>query len=291
MIEGGADMKQTGTAELRKGHKNRYKIAVHVVLIFGVLVTVVPFLWMILTSFKTLGESMMIPPTILPKSFQPVNYASALSMLPFGIFFYNTAVSTIVIVAGQIFLCSMAGYAFARIDFPCKNALFLIVLSVLMVPSQIFLLPQYLIIQKLGLLNTVSALWIPNIFSAFGTFLLRQFFATLPKDLEEAATLDGCGQGRIFWQIMLPLARPGIVSLAIFTGLFAWNNLMWPLIVNTSTSKMTLSVGLATLEGAHFTDYPVLMAGSVMAIWPMLVVFIIFQKQFVQGIALTGTKA
>jgi multiple sugar transport system permease protein len=246
---------------------------------------------MILTSFKTLGESMQIPPVIFPKSFAPVNYATALAILPFSSFYFNTVVSTIIIVGGQVILCSMAAYAFARIDFPCKNVLFLVVLSVLMVPSQIFLLPQYLIMQNLGLLNTVTALWLPNIFSAFGTFLLRQFFMTLPKDLEEAATLDGCNHGRIFAQIMLPLAKPGIIALAIFTGLYAWNNLMWPLIVNTSIEKMTLSVGLASLQGQHGTNYPVLMAGSVMAIWPMLLVFVIFQKQFVQGIAFTGTKA
>ena len=283
-------MSNAGVVSSRK-RRNLSKTAVHIVLIIGVLLTVVPFLWMILTSFKTLGESMQIPPVIFPKSFAPVNYATALAILPFSSFYFNTVVSTIVIVGGQVILCSMAAYAFARIDFPCKNVLFLVVLSVLMVPSQIFLLPQYLIMQNLGLLNTVTALWLPNIFSAFGTFLLRQFFMTLPKDLEEAATLDGCNHGRIFAQIMLPLAKPGIIALAIFTGLYAWNNLMWPLIVNTSIEKMTLSVGLASLQGQHGTNYPVLMAGSVMAIWPMLLVFVIFQKQFVQGIAFTGTKA
>lgn len=267
------------------------KAVVHILLIAGVGITVVPFLWMILTSFKTLGESMQVPPVLIPRSFDLSNYFSAVSILPFGSFYFNTVVSTIIIVAGQVVFCSMSAYAFARIDFPFKNAIFLVVLSVLMVPTQIFLLPQYLIMQKLNLLNTVTALWLPNIFSAFGTFLLRQFFMTLPNELEEAATLDGCNHFMIYSRIMLPLAAPGVVALAIFTGLFAWNNLMWPLIVNTSTEKMTLSVGLASLQGQHGTNYPVLMAGSVMAIWPMVVVFIIFQKQFVQGIAFTGTKA
>jgi multiple sugar transport system permease protein len=274
-------------------HKNRdhMKIVLHIILIIGVLLTVLPFIWMVLTSFKSLGESMQIPPKILPQSFSFTNYATALSILPFGAFYFNTAFSTLVVVIGQVILCSMAAYAFARISFPGKNVIFLILLSVLMVPSQIFLLPQYLYMQNLGLLNTVTALWLPNIFSAFGTFLLRQFFLTLPVELEEAATLDGCNHFQIYYKIMLPLAKPGVVSLAIFTGLNSWNSLMWPLIVNTSTEKMTLSVGLSSLQGQHGTNFPVLMAGSVMAIWPMIVVFMIFQKQFVQGIAFTGTKA
>lgn len=267
------------------------KTLIHTILVIGVLIMIIPFFWMILTSYKTLGESIQIPPVIIPKSFSSQNYTTALSILPFNAFYFNTVVSTLITVLGQLILCSMAAYAFARIPFPGKNIIFLIVLSVLMVPGQIFLLPQYLIMQNLGLLNTVTALWLPNIFSAFGIFLLRQFFLTLPAELEEAATIDGCNHFQIYYKIMLPLAKPGMIALAIFTGLSAWNSLMWPMIVNTSTEKMTLSVGLASLQGQHGTNYPVLMAGSVMAIWPMVVVFILFQKQFVQGIALTGTKA
>ena len=184
----------------------------------------------------------------------------------------------------------MAGYAFARIDFPFKNVIFIILLSVLMVPGQIFLIPQYLIVQKMGLLDSIPALFIPNLFSAFGTFLLRQFFMSLPKELEEAALLDGCNRFQIFGKIMLPLVKPGLVSLAIFTAKFAWNDFMWPLIVNTSTKKMTLGPALSTLQGQYITQYPMQMAGAVMAVIPIIVLFFIFQKQFIEGVAQSGIK-
>lgn len=160
----------------------------------------------------------------------------------------------------------------------------------MMVPGQIFILPQYMIASKLGWLNTVKALILPGIVSTFGTFLLRQFFMGLPKDLEEAAVLDGSSIWTIFWVIMLPLTKPGLVAVGIFTALFAWKDLMWPLIVNMSIEKMTLSSGLVNLMGQYSVDYPQLMAGSLIATVPMIVLFLIFQKQFVEGIATSGTK-
>jgi multiple sugar transport system permease protein len=184
----------------------------------------------------------------------------------------------------------MAGYAFARIKFPGKNILFLLVIIQLMVPPQIFLIPQYLIVVKLGWLDTVQALIIPGIVSAFGTFLLRQFFMGVPDELEEASILDGCNQWQIYRRVMLPLSVASIMALGIFTALFAWKDLMWPLIVNISMDKLTLSSGMAHLVGQYETDYPVFMASAFIAIWPMLLIFIIFQKRFVEGIALTGTK-
>lgn len=275
---------------MESGIKKTNKVFIHIILLLGILITITPFIWMLLTSLKTLGESTQIPPSIIPKKFMWANYKEVLKTLPFSTFYFNTIVSTVVKTVGQVLLCSMAAYAFARIEFPFKNAIFILILSVLMVPGQIFLLPQYMIMQKLGLLNTLRALIIPGLFSAFGTFLLRQFFMTLPKELEEAAILDGCNHFQIYWKIMMPLAKPGLTSLGIFTALWSWNDLMWPLIVNTSDHKMTLSAGLASLQGQHLTNFPILMAGSVMAIWPMIVLFIIFQKSFVEGIALTGTK-
>ena len=159
-----------------------------------------------------------------------------------------------------------------------------------MVPGQIFLLPQYLIIQDMNLLNTIPALFIPGLFSAFGTFLLRQFFMTIPKELEEAAVIDGCSRLRIFFSIILPLSKPALISISIFALLYGWNSLLWPLIVNTSPDKMTLSAGLATLNGQYATNYPLVMAGSFMAIIPLIIAFFIFQKQFIEGIALSGSK-
>ena len=160
----------------------------------------------------------------------------------------------------------------------------------MMVPSQIYVLPQYLIVSKMKLNNTIAALVIPGMASTFGIFLLRQFFMGIPNDLEEAAVLDGCNRGQVFFKIMLPLVKPGMVSLAIFTALFAYKDLLWPLIVNNSIDKMPLSSGLAMLQGQYVTNYPELMAGAVLAIIPMAVIFLFFQKQFVEGVATSGIK-
>ena len=273
-----------------KSKSNTKKLFIHLALLLGVGITVFPFLWMVLTSFKTVGEAMQIPPTFFPKKFLTDAYTQIISALPFARVYLNTIISTVVTTVVQVMFCSMAAYAFARIEFPFKNAIFVLILSVLMVPGQIFLIPQYQIIQKVGLLDTIPALFLPNLFSAFGTFLLRQFFLSLPKELEEAALLDGCNRYQIFWKIMLPLTKPGIVSLVIFTAKFAWNDFMWPLIVNTSPKMMTLGPALSTLQGQYTTKYPMQMAGAVMAVIPIIVLFFIFQKQFIEGVAQSGIK-
>lgn len=262
----------------------------HFILIVGSLVMVLPFLWMILTSLKTYAESIKVPPVLIPEDFQWGNYKEVFGLLPFLKFMYNTVIITVLRTVGQLFLCSLAAYAFARIEFPGRNVLFMLALTVLMVPGQVFLLPQYMIMVKLGWLNTLQAVIVPGLFSAFGTFLLRQFFMGLPKELEEAARLDGCNHFQIYWKVMLPLAKPGLIALGIFTTLWSWNELMWPMIVNSSPESMTLSVGLSSLQGQYLTNYPILMAGSFLAILPMLILFIFLQKQFIEGIAVTGGK-
>ena len=233
---------------------------------------------------------MQVPPTIIPKKFITTAYTQIISSLPFAQIYLNTIISTVITVLAQLLFCSMACYAFARIKFPFKNAIFILLLSVLMVPGQIFLIPQYLIIQKMGLLDTIPALFIPNLFSAFGTFLMRQFFLSLPDELEEAAIIDGCNRYQIFGRIMLPLVKPGLVTLSIFTFKFAWNDFMWPLIVNTSPKNMILGPALSTLQGQFTTQYPMQMAGAVMAVIPVILVFFIFQKQFIEGVAQSGIK-
>ena len=270
--------------------KARKNFIIHILLILGIGITILPFLWMILTSFKTQGEAMAIPPTIFPKHFALKAYTSVLDALPFGRIYLNTIFSTVITVIGQVFICSCAAYAFARIEFPGKNILFLLILSVLMVPGQIFLIPQYIIVQNMGLVDTLPALFLPNLFSAFGTFMMRQFFLSLPDELEEAAILDGCNRFQLYFKIMLPLVRSGIVALVIFTAKFAWNDFMWPLIINTSTTKMTLAPALSTRQGQHTTDYPAQRAGAVMAVIPLIVLFFVFQKQFIEGVAHTGVK-
>lgn len=263
---------------------------VHVVLVVGAVVMVAPLLWEFLTSVKSFGESVRVPPTILPGAWDWSNYTKVFDSIPFGQQLLNTVLMTAGRTLGQLLLCSMAAYAFARLAFPGRDLIFMLFLSVLMVPSQLFLIPQYQIMQELGWLNSLQALIVPGVFSAFGTFLLRQFFLSLPKDLEEAAGLDGANPVRIYWHIMLPLARPGLVALGILTVLWSWNDLMWPLVVNNDPERMTLSAGLATLKGEHFTDYPVLMAGSLLATLPVIVVFVVMQRRVLEGIAFTGTK-
>jgi len=273
-----------------KKKRNKKNIVIHFALLSGVGITLFPFIWMLLTSFKTKGEAMAIPPTMWPHQFVTAAYDTVVSTMPFFRVYFNTIMSTVITVIVQVAFCTMAAYAFARLTFPGKNVIFLLILSVLMVPGQIFLVPQYLIIQKVGLLDTLPALFIPNLFSAFGTFLMRQFFMSLPKELEEAALLDGCNRFQIFGKVMLPLVKPGIVALVIFTAKFAWNDFMWPLIVNTSPDKMTLGPAMASLSGAHLTNYPAQMAGAVLAVLPMIILFFIFQKQFIEGVAHTGVK-
>ena len=265
-------------------------VIVFIILILCMIVTLLPFVWMILTSLKTQAESICIPLKILPEKPLFSNYAAVFTKIPFAKMYLNTAVTATVIVVVQLILCSMAAYAFGRIKFPGRNIIFGTLLAVLMVPSSFFILPQYLMIQKMGLLNTIPALFIPGLFSAFGTFLMRQFFMALPNELEDAARIDGCNHFMIFSRIMFPLVKPGLVALAILTLRSAWNDLMWPMIVNTSPEKMTLSAGLSYLQGQYATDYPVMMAGAVLAVLPLLILFALFQKQFIEGIALQGIK-
>ena len=270
--------------------KNKGKILTHVILIIGAVIMILPFLWMLLTSVKTLTESVQIPPKFFPELIRWDNYPAVMRILPFASFYVNTIIMMAGRVIGSVLFSAMAAYACARLNFPGKNIFFGLVLFQMMIPGQLFIVPQFLIVQKLGLLNTVSALIVPGVVSAFGTFLLRQFFMGLPKDLEEAAKLDGCTIWQTFYKIMLPLSRSGMIALGIFTSLFAFKDLMWPLIVNMSIDKMTLSSGLASLQGQFATNYPQLMAGSLLAIWPMLLLFIIFQKRFIEGIATSGGK-
>lgn len=266
------------------------RIVIYMILIAGIAITVFPFLWMILTSLKVQSEAMQIPVVIFPKEWKFENYPAVFQQIPYGRMYLNTIINTIVIVVAQLAFCSMAAYAFARIEFPGRGIIFGILLSVLMIPGSFFIIPQYQIIQSLNLLNSIPALFLPNLFSIFGTFLLRQFFMALPEELEDAARIDGCSRFMTFTYIMLPLVKSGLVALAILTLRFAWNDLMWPLIVNRETTKMTLSAGLSFLQGQYSTNYPLMMAGAVMAVLPLLIIFAIFQEQFIEGIAIQGIK-
>ena len=249
-----------------------------------------PFIWMVLTSFKSMTESTHIPVIIFPKVFKWQNYIDVTKVLHFSYYYRNTIITAVLRTFGTLVLTSMAAYAFARISFPGKNILFIIVLSVFMIPWQCFMIPNFVLMTKIHWADSIQALIVPGMFSAYGVFLLRQVFLSLPKELEEAAIIDGCNQFSVFSRIMLPLAKSGLVALGIVTFLWSWNDLLWPLVVNHSDKKLTLAVGISNMVGQFITRYPVLMAGSVMACVPMIIVFIIFQDQFVEGIAFTGIK-
>ena len=272
------------------------KVITYFFLILGALIMVFPFLWMILTSSKTVPESMQIPPTIFPQNWMLDNFKDAMASLPFGRLYLNTALMVFFRVICAIVFSSMAGYAFAKLKFRGKNLLFTIVLVQMSLPSQIFIIPQYQMVAKLGNIipalgaNTIFALVFPGIVSAFGVFFLRQTYMSIPDEIGEAAYLDGCNQFQAFYKVMFPLTGTSVAALTIFTAVFAYGDLMWPLVVNNDLNMMTLSSGLSTLRGQFSTNFPVLMAGSLLAMLPMVVLYLIFQRQFVEGIAGTGGK-
>ena len=263
---------------------------VYAALIAGSITMIFPFVWMLLTSFKTQAESMAIPPQILPAQWNFDNFAKALESLPFWNLYVNTFLLIFFRVICAVVFSSMAGYAFAKLEFPCKNLLFGLVLMQMMLPSQIFIIPQYQMLAKMGMTNTIFALVFPGLVSAFGTFFLRQAYMGIPNEIAEAAYLDGCTKWQTFTKVLLPLTKSSIAALAIFTAVFAYADLMWPLICNTDLNMMTLSAGLSTLNGQYTTNFPVLMAGSLLAMVPMVILYLLFQKQFIEGIAMTGGK-
>ncbi len=267
------------------------QIFVHIVLLIGAVIMIIPFLWMALTSFKSVSEATQMNPfVILPEIWRKEAYTSVLSKMNFAKLYMNT----LILIAGRV-ICAvvtatMAGYAFARLEFPGKKLAFSLVLFQMMVPAQIFIIPQYLMVSKMNLLNSSFALIFPGLVSAFGTFLLRQNFMGLPKELEEASVLDGCNIGQTFFYVMLPLAKSAMVALGIFTAVFAYKDLMWPLVVNTDQATIPLSAALAKLQGQFVADYPELMAASMLAFIPMVIIYILFQRQFIEGIATSGGK-
>lgn len=266
------------------------KTAVLFVLGIGALVMIVPFIWMALTSLKTYPETLKQPIQWLPSAFQFGNFREVLNKLNFGRYYINTIIVTVSVTALQMLFCSMAAYGFARLRFPGNSALFFILLSMLMIPQQMTLIPSFVLLTRLRWIDTYYALIVPILFSAYGTFFLRQFFLSLPKELEEAAIIDGCSRGGVYWRIFMPLCGSALSAFAVFTVMWAWNDLMWPLIMTSKDSVRVLSVGIATLVGQHSTKNNLLMAASMLATMPMIVLFILLQKQFIAGVATTGLK-
>ena len=266
------------------------RLAAYTLLTIAALFMVVPFVWMLSTSLKADQYVLTMPPQFLPNPVTFASYTRLAELYPIGRMIFNSFFAAIVTLLGQLVTCSMAAYAFARMRFRGSNALFLLYLATLMVPQQVTITPLFILVRYLGWINSYPGLILPGIFSAFGTFLLRQFFLSLPRELEEAAFLDGASHWTVFTQVIVPLAGPALATLAVFAFMASWNAFLWPLFVVNNPELMTLPVGLATLHGRYLTQWNLVMAGSVIAVVPMLIVYLFAQRYFVQGVVLSGIK-
>ncbi|MFA5164775.1 MAG: carbohydrate ABC transporter permease [Candidatus Omnitrophota bacterium] len=270
------------------------QVFAYTVLAIGALSMIMPFLWMITTSLKTLDAIYIRPKNwiqmFIPTMFIWDNYVSAFKVVPFAKFYMNSIIVGVAVTIGQVFTSSLAAYAFSRLEFRGRDKLFFAYLATMMIPGSVTMIPVYVLMRLFGWVDTFKALIIPAIFSAYGTFMLRQFFMTLPKDLEDAAKIDGCGFFRIYTTIILPLSKPALATLTVFTFMGNWGNFMWPLLVTNSMNMRTLPIGLESFKTQYSTDWHYLMAGSVMAMLPIVIIFIFTQRYFVESIKLTGVK-
>jgi multiple sugar transport system permease protein len=263
-------------------------IPLHLGLILGSIVMLLPFAWMLSTSLKSPAQVFSYPPMWIPRPLVWSNYSQAVVAIPFGRFYLNSLIVTVSVTLIQLLVASLAAFAFARLRFRGRDALFLLYLATLMIPFQVTMIPNFILVRWLGWYDSFQALILPTAFSAFSTFLLRQYFLGLPRDLDEAARIDGASSLRIWWSITLPLSGPALAALAIFVALNSWNDFLWPLIITNSEEMRTLPVGLSTFQGQYKVEWHLLMAGSVIAMVPLLLVYTVAQRWFIRGIAMTG---
>jgi multiple sugar transport system permease protein len=281
---------QSRTARTAQARARRNLIA-HIVLIIFVIGALFPFYWMVATSVKTLTESLQSPPTLLPQHLQLKNYANAFHQAPFGRYFFNT-----LFIAGVTVICNLttsvlAAYSFALTDFPGKRAIFALLLTTLMIPFEVTLIPNFILIKNLHLYNTYWAQIVPWAAGTFGIFLVRQFFLSIPKEIFEAAVIDGASAWNVLWKVAVPLARPALVTLALFSFIGSWNSFVWPLIVTTSDNVRPIQVGLSQLKSdAGNNNFPILMAGTALTIIPIAILYFFVQRQLVEGVASSGVK-
>jgi multiple sugar transport system permease protein len=268
----------------RSGWRRHLPQRGHLVLMPLSIIMVLPFVWMVLTSFMTSSEINRIPPTILPHRLHTGGYSTVLASSDFPYWFLNSLIVSGAAVLAQLVLCSLAGYAFARIKFRGSSVMLILLLATALIPFQLTVIPTFLIFHDLGLINTLGALIVPQLTSALGIYLMYSFFQSFPRELEEAGRIDGCSRLQVFWKIVLPLARPALAALGIITFIYAWNDLFWPLIAITSSHTFTVQVGLTTFQGEHVTEWPAVMAGTVLTTAPVLLVFLVGQRRFVQAI-------
>jgi multiple sugar transport system permease protein len=278
-------------ASLRESLRSRLAdIAMYIVMVLIAFLMVIPFIWMLSTSFKENGKVLIFPPQWIPDPWVWENYLQAWHAANIGRYFVNSLVVTISLTIGQTITCSLAAYAFARLEFKGRDSLFLIYLGTMMIPIQVTLIPLYIIMRDFGWIDTYQGLIVPFIFSAYNTFLLRQSFLTIPKSLDESAIIDGCGYFGIFIRIIVPLSKPALITQALFCALWAWNDLLWPTVIANTEKVRTLVVGLQMFKSQYAIQWNYLMAGTCISIIPMLLLYLFCQKYFVEGIAMTGIK-
>ena len=274
----------------RKLSRVTWRGMIYLMLILGAVFIFVPLAWTLSTSLKTEAQTLSYPPTWLPNPVQWQNYPDALTARPFNIYYVNTFIVTILSVIGTVFASAMVAYGFARFRFPGRNVLFIVVLSTMMIPDQLLIIPRFILFKYLGWLDTLLPLIVPNFFGgAFSIFLLRQYFQTVPLELDEAAKIDGASPLQIFWHIILPLAKPALGAVAVFEFMASWQDFMGPLIYLSSEAKYTVSVGLAAFRNDYFTAWQLYMAAAAVAMVVPLIVFFLAQKYFIGGVALTGS--
>ena len=266
------------------------KATAYILLTLGALVMIIPFVWMLSTSLKDQQQLFAWPPSWLPNPFVWKNYTDVWTRINFSLYGWNTIKITLAVTLGRLILCSMAGYGFARMKFPGRDALFLITLATMMIGSQITIVPNFIIMRTLGLVDTHFGVILPQLADGFAIFLMRQFFLTFPYELEDAAKLDGCNPLMFYMRILIPNSKPIMATLAVMTFQGVWNDFLWPLVMLTSPAKRTLAVGLSYLVGQYTTRWDLQMAGSVLTVLPILVLYFVLQKYFVQSIKMTGLK-
>ncbi|MBA2682801.1 MAG: carbohydrate ABC transporter permease [Ktedonobacteraceae bacterium] len=294
-------LKQGSSSSTFSAYKNNQKrqrsnpfftIVLHLVLILGAIIMVVPFIWMIISSLEDTSQIFSVPLKLIPHPFVWSNYSDSLRAQPFGQGYFNSAYIAIIVVIAQLLTSSMAGYAFARMRFPGRNALFLLFLATLMIPFQLTIIPLFIIMRDLNWVdNHLSLIVPPSLFSALGVFLMRQFIKGLPVELEEAAIVDGANRWTLYWRIILPLLRAPLAALGIFGFIGQWNSFFYPLIMLSSPNLYTVPMMLNQFRGEYASQWTLVMAGSVLSILPILIVYIIAQRQIIQGVATTGLKA
>ncbi|RKP53110.1 carbohydrate ABC transporter permease [Cohnella endophytica] len=262
----------------------------HLILIATAIILVFPFVWMVSGAFKAKLEAVKMPPQLLPSHWNFDNFKLIEHYFPLYRFLYNSVAVAIATTILQLFICAMAAYVFAKIPFKGRNVLFVLFLTTMMIPSQVTLVPLFILFSQTNLIDTYAGLILPGIFSAYGTFLMRQNIMTIPNELLEAAFMDGASYYKVFRTVILPLVKPTLAALTIFAFMSSWNNFLWPLIATNSKELMTLPLGLSKLQGKWSTEWNVLMAGNVVSFIPIFIVYLFAQRYFIKGMTMTGIK-